>query len=107
MPDPYYNPEKFDLEIVECFEEEPDYSFDMFVIWRHKDGTIYVAQDSGCSCPSPFENFGSLEDLTKFSDSKSLIEEFDSWNRGYGNSLKEPAVSEAHQKIRAIFKEDQ
>lgn len=52
---PYYNPEKFDLEIVDELDVGEPYSFDMIVVWRHKDGTIYWNTDSGCSCPSPFE----------------------------------------------------
>ena len=35
--------------------------------WRGKDGRVFYGQDSGCSCPSPFEdwNFGSYEDFAK------------------------------------------
>lgn len=62
MNDVYYHPEQFDLELVEMFER-PDmsYEFDMLGVWKHADGTVYWAQDSGCSCPSPFEGFTSLE----------------------------------------------
>jgi len=35
---------------------EPDYSFDLLRIYvRRHDGMILWATDSGCSCPSPFE----------------------------------------------------
>lgn len=65
---PYYrdfkdissDPEYFGLEHVTEFElREPDYSFDTFSLWYHPDECKYYwAEDSGCSCPSPFEDFG-------------------------------------------------
>jgi hypothetical protein len=36
---------------------EPDYSFDLLRIYlRRADGMLLWATDSGCSCPSPFED---------------------------------------------------
>ncbi len=61
----YYNPEKFGLKIVEE-TNKPDlsYEFDMVVAWEDvTTGKQYWAQDSGCSCPSPFEQFDSIESL--------------------------------------------
>lgn len=60
-PDVYYQPEKFDLTIVGEIEQEPCYSFDKLVVWQHADGRLFYADDHGCSCPSPFENYTSLE----------------------------------------------
>lgn len=39
--------------------EDPDacYSFDDIIVWKDKEtGKLYYAEDSGCSCPSPFES---------------------------------------------------
>lgn len=64
-PDVYYNPDKFGLTIIGEVEwSEPCYSFDTTVVWKHEDGTFYWASDSGCSCPTPFEDYTSLEDLS-------------------------------------------
>ena len=53
----YYSPEKFGLEEVGQIEwSEPDYSFDTTVVWKDEEGNFYQARDSGCSCPSPFED---------------------------------------------------
>lgn len=56
--DVYYNPEKHELETVGTIQwDEPCYSFDITAVWYHRDtGTFYWGSDSGCSCPSPFEN---------------------------------------------------
>ena len=69
-PDPFNQPEKFGLTIVHQVDD-PDacYSFDMIVLWRHDEtGSLYWAQDSGCSCPSPFEDFTSLDALELLTD---------------------------------------
>jgi hypothetical protein len=60
----YYSPEKFGLEVVGSFDwAEPDYSFDMLVVWRESRGKYWVGQDAGCSCPSPFEDVHDVNSL--------------------------------------------
>lgn len=54
----YYFPEKFGLEILGEVEFLGAYEFDTFVVWREKaTGRLGYGEDSGCSCPSPFEDF--------------------------------------------------
>lgn len=57
--DVYGNPHKFGLTKVTEFDRaEPDYSFNIFVVWyREENRNYYWASDSGCSCPSPFEDY--------------------------------------------------
>lgn len=63
-PDPYYQPEKFDLTTVaEIDYSDGCYQFDLRVVWRHASGQFYTMRDSGCSCPSPFEDYHSLDQL--------------------------------------------
>ena len=60
----YYSPEKFGLEVVGDFDwRDCDYEFDMLVVWKEKRGRYWVGEDSGCSCPSPFEDFKGTDDL--------------------------------------------
>ncbi|MEO3860954.1 hypothetical protein [Acrocarpospora sp. B8E8] len=60
----YYSPEKYGLATVgEIDWSDGCYQFDYTVIWRNHDGQLFHADDSGCSCPSPFESTG-LDDLT-------------------------------------------
>ena len=74
-PDPYHQPEKFDLEQVASIDySDGSYQFDYRVVWRHKSGKLYTARDSGCSCPSPFEGYTTLESLEDF-NADVLIEE--------------------------------
>lgn len=66
----YYSPEKHGVTAVGEIEwSEPNYSFDLTVLWKAEDGTLYWGDDSGCSCPSPFEDISTLAKLstgTKF-----------------------------------------
>lgn len=61
----YYSPEKHNLTIVGDVElEEPNYSFYTLCIWKDEKGKYYLATDSGCSCPAPFESYYDVKDLT-------------------------------------------
>lgn len=62
--DIYYQPEKFGITPVGEVEwDEESYSFNITAVWQSKEDPklFYWAQDSGCSCPSPFESYISLE----------------------------------------------
>lgn len=62
--DVYYQPDSFGLEIVAEVEWSPPcYDFDLTVIWVDGNDTYYWASDSGCSCPTPFEDYTSLDSL--------------------------------------------
>lgn len=64
MSNVYNNPNAYGLTLVGEIElSESDYSFDILAVWRNKEG-YYLGTDSGCSCPTPFEDYKSVEDLT-------------------------------------------
>ena len=75
MTNPYYYPETHDLTIVWWVDIADAYEFDMFVVWQDKDGNLWWTSDSGCSCPSPFENVRGFHDLYD----GDVLEGFDSW----------------------------
>jgi hypothetical protein len=64
----YYSPGKYGLELVA--EEEyssGSYEFDIRAVWRDTEtGKLLTARDSGCSCPTPFEDYTSKDDLEPF-----------------------------------------
>lgn len=61
---PYYSPELCGLEIFESIDTAGSYEFDIFCIWKKLDtGDLYWDSDSGCSCPSPFDNSDHGHDL--------------------------------------------
>lgn len=65
MSNVYYSPEDFGLvPFAELELSEPDYSFDILMVWRHTEtDTLLWMSDSGCSCPSPFKDYTSIDDL--------------------------------------------
>lgn len=59
MNNVYYSPEKYGLEVVSEIEYSSGaWEFDTRMVWRHPEGHLVTARDSGCSCPSPFEGEG-------------------------------------------------
>jgi hypothetical protein len=63
---PYYRPEEMGLKIVASIEYDPDsYGFDTRVVWKDQSGHLYTARDSGCSCPTSFENYTSIDKLDR------------------------------------------
>lgn len=67
----YYDPEKFGLTKVAEIDTAGGYEFDITVVFRKEDGSFWYAQDSGCSCPTPFEDHG-LDSLTPVTDLAAL-----------------------------------
>jgi hypothetical protein len=72
----YYDPEKCGLAVVEDTEEPGlSYEFHNVVLWRDTvTGKLWWAEDSGCSCPSPFEDVRSLSDLQDYEKTKDEYE---------------------------------
>jgi hypothetical protein len=64
MASVYYDPDKFGLKVLGDIDWSSGlYEFDQTVVWQDEQGQMYYADDSGCSCPSPFEAMG-RDDLT-------------------------------------------
>lgn len=71
----YYDPGSFGLTIIAELAKPPNYDFDMVVLWRDRDGKVLGGHDSGCSCPTPFEDH-QVSDLVEVggeSDLRQLV----------------------------------
>lgn len=76
--DVYYSPEKFGLTpIAEIDYSSGHYEFDIRCVWKHENGKLLTARDSGCSCPSPFEDYSDIESLEEV-NIDSLVAEVNS-----------------------------
>lgn len=74
----YGSPEKHGLEIVGEVDAGGGYDFEKFVVWT--DGRrLYYATDSGCSCPTPFEDIDTVSDLVN-SPKAGVLKALDEWN---------------------------
>jgi len=75
MKNVYDNPSDFGLSILGAVElEAPEWSFYTLCVWKNESG-YYLGTDSGCSCPSPFENYDGIDDLTGPLSAADAIEE--------------------------------
>jgi hypothetical protein len=63
-----YNDEQSnDLKLLDYIDySNGDYRFDYRAVWVGSDGRLWTARDSGCSCPSPFEDTRELDRLWSF-----------------------------------------
>lgn len=69
----YYNPESFGLEILGQVDPGEPYRFDIVLLLRRTaDGKLFWDDDSGCSCPIPFED----RDLTYLNPLPETMDEF-------------------------------
>lgn len=84
------NPEKFGLEIFDTlYDPYADYSFDTIVVFRDPiTNDFFWARDSGCSCPSPFEDYEGRDDLTELvshADWSKFVNEVEGHGRDYND----------------------
>lgn len=103
MSGPYYSPEDFGLVMVGDVEADLGYEFDMFVVWqRESDGALFWDTDSGCSCPSPFGDVASVDDLTHITNLAEFNRKARAWVRGGYDSrhAQRDAMERLIQKVR-------
>ena len=105
---PYYNPEKFGLEMISFDEDGLSWEFNTLCFWATPDGKIYSAQDSGCSCPTPFENYDKEElkdvliGMEKVESKAQAVRIFEKWNdKGYENRF---CTSSDTEKLEEWYK---
>jgi hypothetical protein len=103
-------PEGTGLELIASLEDPGAcYSFDIFAVWRDTEsGDLFYDHDSGCSCPSPFGNIGSLSSLTRLDPNRWAAFEADveAWNKNdYGDSVyvKPEDVKAFFNKVKAAL----
>lgn len=85
----YYDPAQAGLEML-TFEDaaaHEDYGFNILAFWADRDGLVYSASDSGCSCPSPFEDYHSLQQLERVGSVEQAVSIFKAWNDSYGHKI--------------------
>lgn len=104
----YSSPEKFGLVEVEW--SDGCYQFDLTVVWRDtQTGALYFADDSGCSCPVPFESTG-RDNLTLIDRPQVLIDHVGEHVKGLfdwdeqANARAKSAAAELIQKVRGMLR---
>jgi hypothetical protein len=99
---PYYNPEALGLTTVAELEfSDMDYQFDTRVVWKNEDGALFTARDSGCSCPTPFEDYTSVEMLDRV-DMRELEAEVKECSKSSGWGGNPHFVREAREFLDQV-----
>lgn len=101
MGDIYCHPEKYALEAVGevSWTDEP-WEFDLTAVWTDDAGVLYWADDSGCSCPTPFEHIGSVREL-ETGPFGALSEHLRARQERVGTDAVQSQVAELLGRIRA------
>lgn len=69
-----------------------NYCFDLIRLVRDtRDGKVYIAQDSGCSCPIPFEDHAFPTDYTEVRSYQEIVEVVREFT-GYDNDYNPVAI---------------
>ena len=78
---PYYSPEKCGLVLIgEVDRSDECYQFDLLVVWQDNESKkLYCAEDSGCSCPTPFEEVHRLSDMEEIEDPIKFARQAKAW----------------------------
>lgn len=98
----YNSPERYGLVEVWEYDEAGSYEFDKFIVWfKPKTNEVFWASDSGCSCPSPFEDhkFPSDFGVTPFAVWDPLERALGEWKKDSYSSTNLNVI-EAMQNIR-------
>ena len=105
---PYYDTKELGFEIL-ALDENCGYSFNTLIFLSNGRGQIFTAQDSGCSCPIPFDDYeGNTQieveqKLERVGSLEQANQIFNTWNKDYDNK---PHVnkSESEMEIEKFFK---
>ncbi|MER5501359.1 hypothetical protein ABT096_29720 [Streptomyces sp. NPDC002561] len=101
--DVYGTPEKFGLTPVGELSADLYYEFSILAVWqRTEDGVLFWETDSGCSCPSPFEDMTSVNELRRVDDVAKFVREARAWVSG--QDIKRDDVERLIRKVRRLAK---
>lgn len=68
----YYDPSSIGLTEVAEIDAGDGYDFNKVTLWRDTEGKLWAAADSGCSCPTPYENHKWPTDFTEIREERDI-----------------------------------
>jgi len=68
------------IHIFECSQPDMSYEFNTYLVLKDiETSKFYGTGDSGCSCPTPFEDITRMSQLTRIESKERLMDELESW----------------------------
>lgn len=106
----YYSPEDFGMKMIDEFDlSSRSYEFDLVVVWQSLTDkrALYIGADSGCSCPTPFEDVRGVEDLERLDPDNPLPQietmfQFNSINYSHTTAELLKGVSEMVLEVKEV-----
>lgn len=72
----YYSPEDYGAELIGAIDVAGAWEYAIFLVLKDKStGKLYYGQESGCSCPIPFEGYNSVTELREITDYAAFARE--------------------------------
>lgn len=101
----YSEPENCGLKIVAAVEADMSYEFDIMVCFQCvKTGSLWLAHDSGCSCPIPFEDVKSFASFSPLREERAIERFVDQYTKSDYVEYKPAEVAEFRRKCRAALR---
>ena len=97
----FYDADQFGLSVVAELEDPAACdSFDTVIVWKDAQGNYFWDHDSGCSCPTPFEDINSVADLSPLTQDtweaflQFVVEDWvrESWSEDHKPSYRQEAA---------------
>lgn len=70
----YSDGSKIGVKVFAEIQANCNYDFHMVVVFQNEQGQLAWAEDSGCSCPAPFEDYKSWDQLEKLPETYASLE---------------------------------
>lgn len=92
---PYYSPEKLNLSILSFDRPGMSYEYDMYLFVKTPDGRVYSCQDSGCSCPTPFDNYSAtnmdaaIQGMERIGNYEDAAQQLKYWAKNYSSWIRD------------------
>jgi len=102
---PYYSPKELGLEMLAFDQPDLSYEYDTLCFWANEAGQVFTARDSGCSCPTPFEDYEgeTQEEVTQKLERVSGTIDADNtlrfWNKDTYTNSKKMGGDDVHRTL--------
>lgn len=107
MMNPHYDYKELGWKMVTFDQPDMYYEFNTLCFWKTPKGLVFTAEDSGCSCPNPFEYFDGKtaieieQKLERVGSLEQAKRTFDAWNKDY-NDRPYLNPTEIEQEMRIL-----
>lgn len=96
----YYHPEECGFSVFYTLDQNADCGFDIFLILKKNDTEeLFYATDSGCSCPSPFDDTD-VSNFVPIRTDEQLRDALDAWSAG-GTADKQDVIQKVKTHLKA------